>query len=61
MYHIPITAATDEESTADAKTCMAQWFERERLEPHPEHRGTPYAVLLGLLGAEELRVQGYLR
>lgn len=31
---------------------VVQYFERARLEFHPEHRGTQYAVLLGLLGVE---------
>ncbi len=31
---------------------LVQWTERQRLEYHPEHRGTPYEVLLGLLGHE---------
>lgn len=57
---IPITSARDEQSVTDANTYLTQWFERERLEYHPGNRGTPYEVLLGLLGAEELRVRGYL-
>lgn len=31
---------------------LVQWTERQRLEYHPEHAGTPYEVLLGLLGRE---------
>lgn len=31
---------------------LVQWTERERLEWHPENRGTDYEVLLGLLGRE---------
>jgi hypothetical protein len=31
-----------------------QYFERARFEYHPENAGTPYAVLLGRLGAQEL-------
>jgi hypothetical protein len=61
VYGYPITAARDETSQTDAKTYLTQWFERERLEYHPELRGTPYEVLLGLLGAEELRVRGYIQ
>ena len=30
------------------------------MEHHPENAGTPYDVLLGLLGSEELRMRGYL-
>jgi hypothetical protein len=35
-----------------------QYFERQRLEWHPENLGTPYAVLLGRMGAEALKMQG---
>lgn len=31
----------------------AQYFERQRLEEHPQHLGTPYDIQLGLLGSEE--------
>src|SRR5437868_3219543 len=34
-----------------------QWFERQRLEHHPEH-AYPYHILLGRLGAEALAAQG---
>lgn len=36
---------------------QAQWFERNRLELHPEH-ARPYDVLLGRLGVDRLRQQG---
>ena len=49
-----------ERNETDGKTYNTQWFERERMEHHPENAGTPYEVLLGLLGSEELRVRGYL-
>jgi hypothetical protein len=59
-FGFPITQARDEQSRTDGKTYRTQYFERERLEYHPELRGTPYEILLGLLGTEELRVRGYL-
>jgi hypothetical protein len=31
---------------------FAQWFERQRMEYHPENAGTKYEILLGLLGSE---------
>jgi polysaccharide biosynthesis protein PslG len=37
---------------ADGTTRLVQWFERARLEYHPENLGTPYEVQLGLLGNE---------
>jgi len=61
VFGFPITPARDEVSQTDGKTYQTQWFERERLEYHPENRGTPYEVLLGLLAAEELRLRGYLK
>jgi hypothetical protein len=42
----------------EGKTVQAQWFERNRLELHPEH-APPYDVLLGRLGADRLAQQGY--
>lgn len=35
-----------------------QYFERARLEWHPEYAGTPYAILLGLLGAARAAADG---
>jgi hypothetical protein len=61
VFGFPLTAAADELSQTDGKTYLTQWFERERMEHHPENRGTPYEILLGLLGSEELRVRGYLQ
>ncbi len=46
VFGYPITEATEENGF------LVQYFERERLEYHPEHTGTPYEVLLGRLGAE---------
>jgi hypothetical protein len=60
VYVFPITNARDEANPTDGKTYLTQWYERERLEFHPELSGTPYEVLLGLLGAEDLRLRGYL-
>lgn len=37
-----------------------QYFQRARLEYHPEHAGTPWEVELGLLGDEFLRRRGWL-
>jgi hypothetical protein len=36
----------------DGKPYLTQHFERARFEHHPENAGTPYEVLLGLLGRE---------
>jgi hypothetical protein len=40
---------TQEETLGDW-TGTVQYFERRRMEHHPEHAGTEYEVLLGLLG-----------
>ncbi|TVR70366.1 MAG: hypothetical protein EA415_12960, partial [Sphaerobacteraceae bacterium] len=39
---------------------LVQYFERQRLELHPELAGTPYEVLLGHLGLEEAERRGIL-
>lgn len=41
----------------EGKPYQVQWFERNRLELHPEN-GRPYDVLLGRLGADRLTQQG---
>ena len=38
-----------------------QYFQRARLEYHPEFAGTPYEVELGLLGDDALRQRGWMR
>jgi polysaccharide biosynthesis protein PslG len=44
VFGYPITAARQENGY------LVQYFERNRFEYHPENAGTPYEVLLGLLG-----------
>ncbi|HWQ16010.1 MAG TPA: hypothetical protein VNL77_24635 [Roseiflexaceae bacterium] len=39
-----------QETLADGQVHTVQYFERARLELHPQHAGTPYEVQLGLLG-----------
>jgi len=53
LFGMPLSEATYEVNPTDGKTYMTQWFERARFESHPEHAGTPYEVLLGLLSAEQ--------
>ena len=60
VFGFPIVNMRQEQSETDSKPYLTQWFERERMEAHPENAGTPYDVLLGLLGSEELRTRGYL-
>ncbi|HYF61613.1 MAG TPA: hypothetical protein VD886_02300 [Herpetosiphonaceae bacterium] len=60
VFGFPITATDAEVSQTDGASYTTVWTERERLEHHPENAGTPYEILLGLLGAEDLRARGYL-
>jgi len=51
-FGYPLTEPFRELSATDGKTYLTQYFERARFEHHPEFAGTPFEVLLGLLGAE---------
>lgn len=50
---LPLIDTFEEVSPTDGKTYRVQYFERARFEYHPENKGTPYVVLLGLLGREQ--------
>ncbi len=56
VFGYPITA--QQEERIEGRPVPAQWFERNRLELHPEN-AAPYDVLLGRLGADRLAQQGY--
>ncbi|GBD16902.1 Putative sporulation-specific glycosylase YdhD [bacterium HR26] len=56
LFGYPIS----EEFTDPATGFTVQYFERARFEYHPENP-EPYRVLLGLLGAEEVRAKGWIR
>jgi hypothetical protein len=60
IYGFPISEPFEEVNPEDGQTYLVQYFERNRFEYHPEHRGTPYEVLLGLLGNTLLREKGWL-
>ena len=49
-FGYPITPAFEE--TIEGRTYLVQYFERRRMEYHPENAGTPYDILLGLLGRD---------
>ena len=57
LFGYPIS----EEFTDPATGRTVQYFERARFEYHPENAGTPYVVLLGLLGTDEVRIKGWIR
>ncbi len=48
-FGYPITGVIEER--LEGRTYRVQYFERRRMEEHPELAGTPYAVQLGLLGS----------
>ncbi len=54
VFGYPITAAANEVNPDTEQNYLTQWLERNRFELHPENAGTPYEVLLGLLGKERL-------
>ena len=51
IFGFPISEEFREVNASDGRTYTVQYFERNRFEYHPEHKGTPYEVQLGLLGA----------
>ncbi len=55
VFGLPITPQREE--VIENQTLQVQWFERNRLELHPEN-DPPYDVLLGRLGADVLEQQG---
>jgi hypothetical protein len=55
VFGFPITAQRLE--TIDGQAYQVQWFQRNRLELHPENEA-PFDVLLGRLGADVLEQQG---
>jgi len=54
---LPLTDLFLETNPSDGKQYPTQYFERARFEYHAENLGTPYAVLLGLLGREQLQAK----
>jgi hypothetical protein len=55
VFGYPRSEAFNESNQADSKTYLVQYFERNRIEFHPENRGTQYEFLLGLLGVEQFK------
>src|SRR5579859_2028056 len=55
VFGYPISP--QEEETIEGKTFQAQWFERTRLELHPEN-APPYDVELGRIGVDRLNQEG---
>jgi hypothetical protein len=61
VFGYPTTEEFTEVSPTDGKPYTVQYFERNRFEYHPENEGTPYNVLLGLLGRQQLVDRGWLK
>lgn len=55
QFGLPISQPFMETNKADGKTYLVQYFERQRFEYHPENKGTRFQVLLGRLGAEQVK------
>lgn len=53
QFGFPLSEQFQEISATDGKTYTVQYFERNRMELHPEKAGTPYEVELGLLGVQQ--------
>jgi hypothetical protein len=51
-FGYPLSEPVQEVALTDGKTYTVQYFERTRLELHPEYTGSKYEVLLGLMGRE---------
>jgi len=55
-FGYPITEVFSE--AVEGRTYNVQYFERRRMELHPENAGTPYEILLGLLGRDVYTAAG---
>jgi hypothetical protein len=58
VFGFPISDAAPEYDPPTNREYSSQWFERNRLELHPEN-AAPYDVLLGRLGDDRLRQMNY--
>jgi hypothetical protein len=59
VFGYPISEAFIELSSTDGKSHLVQYFERNRLEYHPE-LAEPFRVSLGLLGVQILQARGWI-
>jgi len=60
VFGYPLTEEFTELNPDTGATYTVQYLERQRFEYHPDLAGTPYAVELGRLGAEDARARGLL-
>ena len=62
VFGYPISEVLYEENgDGTGQSYTLQYFQNARLELHPENKGTPYAIQLGLLGEQALRGLGWLQ
>ena len=61
QFGYPISEEMREVSPTDGQEYTVQYFERARFEYHPEYKGTPGEVLLGLLGVDAMKGKGWLQ
>lgn len=59
VFGYPLSEPFQEVNKDDGKSYLVQYFERNRFEYHPDNQ-YPYTVLLGRLGVEVARTQGYV-
>ena len=59
IFGYPLTEEFTEISSTDGKPYTVQYFERNRFEYHPENRGTPNEVQLGLLGVQAIEGRAF--
>jgi len=57
-FGYPLSEPVQEVSQSDGKTYTVQYFERTRLELHPENAGSPYEIELGHMGRELFASKG---
>jgi hypothetical protein len=55
LFGYAISGERYEKSPTDGKSYIVQWFERARMEYHPEYKGTSSEILLGLLGSQLIK------
>jgi hypothetical protein len=60
MYGMPVSEEFQEQSSLDGKVYTVQYFERNRLEYHPENSGAKPVIQLGLLGNQLMQQRGWL-
>ncbi len=60
LFGFPKTGQFYERNAADKRYYLVQYFERVRMEYHPDLQGTPFEVQYGLLGNETMTQQGLL-